>query len=64
MASEERVASGPCKQDRASDMSDAFQGDLLAEETHSGRGWGVLILLAVLGPWRWLSLSELRRCLP
>ena len=31
-------------------MSDACQTDLLAEETHSGRGWGLLFLLAVLGP--------------
>ena len=31
-------------------MSDAFQGELLAEETHSGRAWGVIILLAMLGP--------------
>ncbi len=35
-------------------MSDAFQGavsgDVLAEETHSGRGWGLLILLAFFGP--------------
>jgi hypothetical protein len=31
-------------------MSDAFQGDLLAEETHSGRAWSVIILLALVGP--------------
>jgi len=50
VASEERVASASWRQDWASDMNDAFQGDLLAEETHSGRGWGLVILLAVLGP--------------
>jgi hypothetical protein len=31
-------------------MSDAFQGDVLAEETHSGRAWSLIILLAVIGP--------------
>jgi len=31
-------------------MSDAFQGDLLAEETHSGRAWTLIILLALIGP--------------
>src|ERR1035438_8881440 len=31
-------------------MSDAFQNDLLAEETHSGRAWSLPILLAVTGP--------------
>ena len=31
-------------------MSDAFQDDLLAEETHSGRAWSLIILLALLGP--------------
>ena len=31
-------------------MSDAFQGDLLAEETHSGRAWSLIILLALIGP--------------
>jgi hypothetical protein len=31
-------------------MSDAFQNDLLAEETHSGREWSLIILLALLGP--------------
>jgi hypothetical protein len=31
-------------------MSDAFQNDLLAEETHSGRAWSLIILLALIGP--------------
>jgi len=31
-------------------MSDAFQGDVLAEETHSGGAWSLLILPAMLGP--------------
>jgi hypothetical protein len=31
-------------------MSDAFQGDVLAEETHSGRAWSLIILLALTGP--------------
>ena len=31
-------------------MSDAFQSDLLAEETHSGRAWSLIILLALTGP--------------
>jgi len=31
-------------------MSDAFQGDVLAEETHSGRAWTLIILLALMGP--------------
>jgi hypothetical protein len=31
-------------------MSDAFHGDVLAEETHSGRAWSLIILLALLGP--------------
>jgi len=31
-------------------MNDAFQGDVLAEETHSGRAWSLIILLALLGP--------------
>ena len=31
-------------------MSDAFQGDVLAEETHSGRAWSLIILLALIGP--------------
>jgi tellurite resistance protein TehA-like permease len=28
----------------------SFQGDLLAEETHSGRAWTVIILPALIGP--------------
>ena len=31
-------------------MSDGFQSDVLAEETHSGRAWSLIILLALLGP--------------
>ena len=31
-------------------MSDAFQSDVLAEETHSGRAWSPIILLALIGP--------------
>jgi hypothetical protein len=31
-------------------MSAAFQSDVLAEETHSGRAWSLIILLALLGP--------------
>jgi len=31
-------------------MGDAFQSDVLAEETHSGRAWSLIILLALLGP--------------
>jgi len=31
-------------------MSDAFQNDVLAEETHSGRAWSLIILLALIGP--------------
>jgi hypothetical protein len=31
-------------------MSDAFQSDVLAEETHSGRAWSLIILLALTGP--------------
>jgi hypothetical protein len=31
-------------------MSEAFQDDLLAEETHSGRAWSLIILLALIGP--------------
>ena len=31
-------------------MSGAFQDDVLAEETHSGRSWSLIILLALIGP--------------
>jgi hypothetical protein len=31
-------------------MSDAFPSDVLAEETHSGRTWSLIILLALTGP--------------
>jgi len=31
-------------------MSDAFHGDVLAEETHSGRAWSLIILLTMMGP--------------
>ena len=31
-------------------MSDAFHGDVLAEETHSGRRWSLIILVALAGP--------------
>ena len=31
-------------------MSEAFQDDGLAEETHSGRSWSLIILLALIGP--------------
>jgi hypothetical protein len=31
-------------------MNDAFQSDVLAEETHSGRAWSLIIFLALIGP--------------
>ena len=31
-------------------MNDAFQSDVLAEETHSGRAWSLIILVALVGP--------------
>ena len=31
-------------------MSDAFESDVLAEETHSGRAWSLIMLLALMGP--------------
>ncbi len=31
-------------------MSNAFQGDVLAEETHSGRVWSLIILVALICP--------------
>ena len=37
-------------------MSDAFQGDVLAEETHSGRTWSLVILLALIGPMLGVAL--------
>ena len=39
-------------------MSDAFQNDLLSEETHSGRAWVPIILLAMIGPAIALTLSR------
>jgi hypothetical protein len=39
-------------------MSNAFQGDVLAEETHSGRAWSLLILPAMIGPAIGLSLTR------
>ncbi len=38
-------------------MSDRFPSDVLAEETHSGRAWSVIILLAMIGPAIALTLS-------
>jgi hypothetical protein len=38
-------------------MSDAFQVDLLAEETHSGRAWSFIILLALMGPLIGVALA-------
>jgi hypothetical protein len=40
-------------------MSDAFQGDVLAEETHSGRAWTLIILLALMGPLIALALAPM-----
>jgi hypothetical protein len=39
-------------------MSDAYESDVLAEETHSGRAWSLLILPAMLGPAIALSLTR------
>ena len=39
-------------------MSDAFQGDVLAEEAHSGRAWSLIILLAMIGPAIALMLAR------
>lgn len=39
-------------------MIDAFQSDVLAEETHSGRAWSLIILLAMIGPV--IALSRAR----
>ena len=41
-------------------MSDAFQSDVLAEETHSGRVWVLPLLLALIGPAISLSLARTR----
>ena len=38
-------------------MSDAFQGDVLAEETHCGRAWSLIILLALIGPMIGVALA-------
>ena len=38
-------------------MNDVSQNDVLAEETHSGRAWSLLILLALLGPMIALALA-------
>lgn len=38
-------------------MSEALQDDLLAEETHTGRAWSLLILLAMVGAVIALSLA-------
>jgi hypothetical protein len=39
-------------------MSNAFQVDVLAEETHSGRAWSLLILPVMIGPAIALSLTR------
>jgi len=39
-------------------MSNSLQGDVLAEETHSGRVWTLPLLLALIGPA--ISLSQVR----
>src|ERR1035438_29828 len=39
-------------------MSDTYQSDVLAEETHSGGAWILLILAALIGPVIGLSLSH------
>jgi hypothetical protein len=41
-----------------SNMHDEFQNDLLAEETHSGRAWSLIILLAMIGPVIALTLAR------
>jgi len=40
-------------------MSDAFQSDVLAEETHSGRAWTLIIVLALIGPLIALALAPM-----
>jgi len=39
-------------------MSDAFQGNVLAEETHAGRAWSLIILLALIGPILGIRLAS------
>ncbi len=39
-------------------MNDAFQSEVLAEETHSGRAWSLIILLAMIGPVIALTLAR------
>jgi hypothetical protein len=41
-----------------SNMNDEFQNDLLAEETHSGRAWSLILLLAMIGPVIALTLAR------
>lgn len=38
-------------------MNDAFQPDVLAEETHAGRAWSLIILLALIGPLVGVALA-------
>ncbi len=40
--------------------SNAFQSDVLAQETHSGRAAGLIILLALMGPLVALALAPTR----
>ena len=39
-------------------MNDQFQIDLLAEETHTGRAWVPIVLLAMIGPAMALVLGQ------
>jgi hypothetical protein len=41
-------------------MSNAYQGNVLAEETHSGRLVGLLVLLAMMGPVAAVYLAPTR----
>jgi hypothetical protein len=41
-------------------MTGAFQSDVLAEETHSGRVWVAIILLALIGPAISLMMARTR----
>ena len=41
-------------------MSNVFQGNVLAEETHSGRLVGLLVVAAMLGPMAAISLAPTR----